>query len=97
LPVSGGLEEHKISPPMNLWTSVFIPDDLVGPDPCSRRTCTRYFLKCVGGICLGCSRYQNLLQFHASVDQARPAELVLLSNCFLVSLDVAIHHSRKYG
>ncbi len=42
-PVSGRLEEHKISPPMNLWTSVFVPDDLVGPDPCSRRTCTCYF------------------------------------------------------
>jgi hypothetical protein len=97
LPVSGRLEEHKISPPMNLWTLVFVPDDLVGPDPRSWRTCTRYFLECVGGICSGCSRYQNSSPFHTSVDQAQPTESVLSSNCFLVSLDVAIRHSRKYG
>ncbi len=32
----------------------------------------------VGGIYSGCSRYQNLSPFHASVNQARPAESVLL-------------------
>jgi hypothetical protein len=31
----------------------------------------------VGGIGLGCSRYQNSLPFDASVNQARPAEWVL--------------------
>jgi hypothetical protein len=51
----------------------------------------------VGGIRSGCSRYQNSSPFHASVAQAQPAKLVLSSNCFLVSLDVTIHHSRKYG
>jgi hypothetical protein len=49
----------------------------------------------VGGIRSGCFRYQNLLLFHASVDQAQPAKSVLWSNCFLVDLVVAIRHSPK--
>jgi hypothetical protein len=39
----------------------------------------------VGGIHSGCSRSLNSTSFYASVDQARPAGSMLLSNCFLVS------------
>ena len=54
-----------------------------------------YLQVCVGGIHSGCSRHQNSSLFHVSVDQAPAAGSVLWSNCSLLSLDVAIRHSRK--
>jgi hypothetical protein len=70
----------------------FVPNELVGyfaglckllgnlaghQQTCRPKSLLIYFCKCVGGIRSGCSRYQNSSLFHASVDQAQPAESVL--------------------
>ncbi len=74
--------------PADLRNTKSPPDELVDLGLHPRQSCrpryllpadlyALYFCECVGGICSGCSRYQNSLSFHASVDQARPAESVL--------------------
>ncbi len=74
--------------PADLRNTKSPPDELVDLGLCPQRSCRPrylllanlyvfYFCECVGGICSGCSRYQNLLPFHASVNQTQPAESVL--------------------
>ncbi len=78
--------------PADLRNTKTPTDELVGLGLCPRQTCRpesphatdlyALFLQVCWRIFSGCSRYQNSLLFHASVDQAQPAKSVLSSNCF---------------